>query len=81
MDQCETGVQVMTDVGIISTVQSGDITEEEEEEEEDEEEDEEEECAAPVISHKQAEEAFDTCLLWLEKQEEATPMNLYCFMN
>jgi len=64
MDKCETGMPVMTDADIISTVQSGDITEEEEE------------CAAPVITHQQAEEAFDTCLLRLENQEEATAMNI-----
>ena len=68
MDQCETGVQNMTDEDIIAMVQSGET--------EEEEEDEDEEPTGPTITHTEAEEAFSTCSAWLEQQDEATPMNL-----
>ena len=68
MDKCETGVQNMTDEDIIAMVQSGET--------EEEEEDEDEEPTGPTITHTEAEEAFSTCLAWLEQQDEATPMIL-----
>ena len=62
-DKCETGVQNMTDEDIIAMVQSGET--------EEEEEDEDEEPTGPTITHTEAEEAFSSCLAWLEQQDEA----------
>ena len=60
MDDDETGVPNMTDEEIIAEVQ-------EECETDEQENDEEVVSANPVIKHEDA----DTCLVWLEQQEES----------
>ncbi len=66
-DQDLTGVQEVSDGEIIDLVKESTSPQDDTDEEEEMER---------AVSHSDAKQCFDTCLKWLEQQQEATPMNL-----
>ena len=71
-DQDLTGVQELSDGEILDLVKESTSPQDDTDEEEEMER---------AVSHSDAEQCFDTCLKWLEQQQEATPMNLMLLGN